>query len=296
MRTAAEQRAIREHAFRWLEEEFIGRGGYEIHRNVLSSYTYEGQRIPLLDQGRGIRNPADFSATLSIMSGWKSNQYQDYESDDGWVTYSYRAGEGGDNVKLVRACEQRDPIIYFRAVREGYYVPYFPIVIAENDPVARVVRFPLDQGLALLGDPAAYSEDQRSYAETIVKVRLHQPVFRARVLHAYQGACTVCDLRHSELLDAAHIAPDASQKGVAHVTNGLAMCKIHHAAYDRALMGITPDFEVRVNAQLLDEVDGPMLQHGLQEMHGRPIRLPKNRSMRPARDLLANQFELFQKR
>ncbi|MCR2826566.1 HNH endonuclease [Microbacterium sp. zg.Y909] len=169
-------------------------------------------------------------------------------------------------------------------------------MVTENDPMQRVIRFPLDPGLALLGDPLSYSEDQRRYAESIVKTRLHQPVFRARVLNAYKGACTVCDLRHSELLDAAHIAPDASERGVPHVTNGLAMCKIHHAAYDRALMGIRPDFEVRVNARLLDEVDGPMLRHGLQEMHGRPIRLPKSRMLQPSRDLLASRYEAFQKR
>jgi len=287
------ERAIREDVFRWLDEVFIGQGGYEIHSSVLRDYHYGNERIPLLDRGKGIRNPANFSSTLSIMSGWKANKYSDYESDDGWVTYHYREGEGGDNTKLVRAWANGDPIVYFRAVREGYYIPYYPIVIAENDPIARVVRFPLDQALSFLGDPSSYDEQKRRYAESIVRTRLHQPVFRARVLHAYSGTCTVCDLRHTELLDAAHIIPDADELGVAHVTNGLAMCKIHHAAYDRSLMGITPDYEVRIDRDLLDEVDGPMLRHGLQDMHGRKIRLPASRAARPDRDKLAARFELF---
>ncbi len=205
-------------------------------------------------------------------------------------------GEGGDNTKLARAVANRDPIVYFKGVRAGFYVPFYPIIIADNDPVERVVRFPLEQGLAFLGDPLKYTDDQRRYAETIVRTRLHQPIFRAQVLHAYAGSCTVCDLKHSELLDAAHIAPDADAAGVAHVSNGLAMCKIHHAAYDRSLMGITPDYEVRIDQELLDEVDGPMLRHDLQDMHGRHIRLPSSRAARPDRDRLASRYELFARR
>ncbi|WP_242497786.1 HNH endonuclease [Microbacterium protaetiae] len=295
MRSASEQAAIRQDVFHWLDDVFIGHGGYEIHHTVLKSYTWRGERLPLLDTGRGIRNPEEFSSTLTIMSGWKKNQYEDYESDNGWVTYHYRAGEGGDNIKLIRAYENRDPIVYFRAVREGYYLPYYPIYIAENDPAERVVRFPLDEGLAVLGDPTTYSAAQKRYADALVRTRLHQPIFRARVLHAYSGSCTVCELKHSELLDAAHIIPDASEHGVAHVTNGLAMCKIHHAAYDRNLMGITADFEVRINSDLLLEVDGPMLRHGLQEMHGQQIHLPTRRTERPSQDRLAERFEEFAK-
>lgn len=296
MRSREEELAIRADVFRWLDRQFLDNGGYEIHSSVLRGYHYGDEHIPLLDRGKGIRNPATFSSTLSIMSGWKANRYSDYESDDGWVTYHYRAGEGGDNTKLVRAWANGDPLVYFRAVREGYYIPYYPIVIAQNDPTDRVVRFPLDQALTFLGDPMEYTDQQRRYADSIVRTRLHQPIFRARVLHAYSGACTVCDLRHNELLDAAHIVPDAHENGVAHVTNGLAMCKIHHAAYDRSLMGITPDFEVRIDQELLDEIDGPMLRHGLQDMHGRSIRLPANRNARPDRDRLAAKFEKFAQR
>lgn len=293
MRTAAEEAAIRLDVFRWLDEMFVGHGGYELSRDQLLSYRYRGEPIPLLDRTRGIRNPRDFSATLSVMTSAGKNPYEDDESDDGWITYDYRAGEGGDNVKLIRAYELQTPIVYFKGVRPGYYLPYYPITIAANDPVARQVRFPLDEALVLFGEPSTYNELQRQYAERVVQARLHQPVFRAHVLHAYEGSCTVCDLKHTEFLDAAHIIPDASADGVAHVTNGLALCKIHHAAYDRNLMGITPDYEVRINHDLLHEVDGPMLRHGLQDMHGRRIRLPTHRSERPAQDRLAERFAEF---
>lgn len=80
---------------------------------------------------------------------------------------------------------------------------------------------------------------------------------------------------------------------MARVTNGLALCKIHHAAYDRNLLGITPDYEVRIDTELLKEVDGPMLRYGLQDMHGQKLTLPARSSERPARDSLARRFAEF---
>jgi putative restriction endonuclease len=50
---------------------------------------------------------------------------------------------------------------------------------------------------------------------------------------------------------------------------------------------------VRINSALLHEVDGPMLRHGLQDMHGRQIQLPERRNERPSRDRLAERFAEF---
>jgi putative restriction endonuclease len=80
---------------------------------------------------------------------------------------------------------------------------------------------------------------------------------------------------------------------MARVTNGLALCKIHHAAYDRNLLGITPDYEVRIDRELLNEIDGPTLRHGLQDMQGQELTIPKRRSERPSRESLARRFAEF---
>lgn len=55
-----------------------------------------------------------------------------------------------------------------------------------------------------------------------------------------QVRCTICRLAHLSLLDAAHIRSDALG-GAPVVTNGMAMCKIHHAAYDGDLLSVGPD-------------------------------------------------------
>jgi hypothetical protein len=67
------------------------------------------------------------------------------------------------------------------------------------------------------------------------------------------------------------------------VPNGLAMCKIHDAAYDTNIIGIRPDHVVEVRQDVLTEIDGPMLRHGLQEMHGARILLPGRVTTTPTR-------------
>lgn len=102
-----------------------------------------------------------------------------------------------------------------------------------------------------------------------------------------RGGTAVCALAHASLLDAAHINPDADPDGIAAVRKGLALCKIRHAEYDADILGISPDLVVDVRADILAEVDGPMLRHGLQELHGSRLHvIPRSPGNRPDRDLL----------
>ena len=81
--------------------------------------------------------------------------------------------------------------------------------------------------------------------------------------------------------------------GIPTTPNGLALCKIHHAAYDQNMLGVSSDCKVSINREVLAEVDGPMLKHGLQEMHGRTLTLPARKVDRPDRELLAWRWERF---
>ena len=126
-----------------------------------------------------------------------------------------------------------------------------------------------------------------------MKRRLHQQSFREKVLHAYHEHCALCRLKHRELLDAAHIIPD-SEGGKPIVPNGLALCKIHHAAFDQNIIGITPDYNVKIRADILREIDGPMLKHGLQGFHDQKIYFPRGNNS-PNRDFLSIRYEKFRK-
>jgi putative restriction endonuclease len=74
----------------------------------------------------------------------------------------------------------------------------------------------------------------------------------------------------------------------------MAMCKIHHAAFDASLLGVRSDLVVQIKTDLLHEIDGPMLKYGLQEMHGRTLMsVPRLRAQRPRADLLEMAWERF---
>jgi putative restriction endonuclease len=100
-------------------------------------------------------------------------------------------------------------------------------------------------------------------------------------------------LGHEELLDAAHIIPDGEPGGDPIIPNGLALCKLHHAAFDRQFLAIRPDYIIEIRADILREKDGPMLVHGLKEMHDKRIILPKVVRERPSPALLERRYERF---
>ena len=126
-----------------------------------------------------------------------------------------------------------------------------------------------------------------------VKVRLHQKTFRERVLVAYQHQCAFCRLRHEELLDAAHIIPDTDPLGEPVVSNGLALCKLHHAVFDSNFIGLRPDYVIEVRHDILKERDGPTLAHAIQALHGSHITLPRRNSLRPALGLVEMRYKQF---
>ncbi len=272
----------------YLAEAMAASGGV-VTRAQLEAFAYAGDQLKLIDQSRRIRTPASWVPTLSILS----QPYDDVENEDGLLRYAYRDGDpdGGDNRKLRRTAELGVPLVLLQGIAPGVFVPTFPVYVVADDPVGRYVEIAVDENLRFLAGSTT-TDDTRAYAERLTKLRLHQPVFRARVLRAYEQACAICRLRHADLLDAAHILSDA-EGGQPVVANGLSLCKIHHAAYDRGILGVRPDYVVRVRPDVLLEVDGPMLKHGIQEVHGWRLELPKTIKERPDRDLLQRRWSSF---
>jgi putative restriction endonuclease len=170
----------------------------------------------------------------------------------------------------------------------------FPVYILWEEPENKQFVIDLNVGRGIVSQSSPVEEHLRRYLTVETKRRLHQPVFRSTVLRAYQSRCAVCSLAHRELLDAAHIVADSHEAGIASVVNGLALCKIHHAAFDAHILGIRPDLIVEVREDILREVDGPMLRHGIQERHRQRLMVvPANRAEMPNIDLLEVAYREF---
>ena len=260
-------------------------------------FAFRGRRVPFLNYQKGIYRAAAQSgpAALSVNTSYNS-PYDDEATPDGFV-YAYRAGtiDQPDNRALRAAHALQVPVVYFVGTRPGWYRPEWPVFVAEDRPEQRVVLLatgrmvgPYDERDWVL--PAEPIE--RHYAVRETRVRLHQARFRGRVLPAYANQCTICRLKETRLLDAAHIVGDADEAGEPTVPNGLSLCSIHHRAFDEDLVGVSPDYVVQVHPRLRDEEDGPMLAV-LSEAHGARIVVPRRVQLRPDRELLAQRFERF---
>ena len=177
--------------------------------------------------------------------------------------------------------------------RPGSFVPIYPVWLVGEEPHQHsfVLAFDAlmrDEFEPLTIDHPVDLAARRQYAMATVRRRLHQPVFRRRVLTAYRSvACALCNLRHENLLDAAHIKED-SEGGLPIVPNGVAMCAIHHRAFDSNVIGIRPDYVIEVRQDVLEESDGPTLQFALQGVHAMGLTVPAQKTARPDRGLLRN--------
>ena len=113
------------------------------------------------------------------------------------------------------------------------------------------------------------------------------PHFRVAVLTAYERRCAICDfdLRlEDDLLglEAAHIRWH-SHGGPDRVTNGLALCTLHHGAFDRGAIGLEQAAEAASYRVVVSQyVHGTSAAvRWLLDYHGRMLRPPQASAGRP---------------
>jgi putative restriction endonuclease len=268
---------------------------------LVRGFVFDGETISLIGQ-RGIHRlrrvgPVPLSIATTPPKSGKEPPYDDELGEDGFIRYRYFQDDPGhpDNVGLRLAWRDRVPLLYFVGVEAGVYAFLSPVLVVSDDPSTLTVTVQVaDKAMLALSGELVVTEEGvalREYVTRAAKHRVHQVGFRRRVVRAYRERCAMCRLRH--VLDAAHILPDHHPRGHPVVPNGLALCKLHHAAFDANLLGVTPDCEVAVRADVLVEEDGPMLVHGIQALHGQPISLPRREELRPDRDRLAERYAMF---
>lgn len=267
--------------------------GSELNKGFL----YQGEVIYLKSQ-QGIFKPRQLELPLTITTSY-NGPYEDDIGDE-FLTYKYRGHDNSfydhrDNVGLRRLINTGLPLIYFHGVEKGKYVAVFPVYMVDDYPEKMEFTVAADDIRMIyensFEDPTGET-GRRRYVTREVKMRLHQSGFRARIMSAYNEQCAICRLKHPELLDAAHIIPDSEEEGTSEVQNGLSLCKIHHSAYDQNIIGIDTAYKVHVRRDILEEIDGPMLKHGIQELNGSKILLPRGEK-KPSLMSLDWRFQRF---
>ena len=262
--------------------------------------TFHGQRVPIWNQQKGIFRPAILrqpGAALTIQTSFDGPYDDRHDVAEDQLLYRYRGSDPmhPDNVAVRRAMELGRPLLYLVAVNPGIYDPVFPCYVLADAPAQLAFHLMADARRDLLSateDPQL-NIPLKAYATRVVKQRLHQERFRYLVLTAYRRQCAMCRLRHTPLLDAAHILPDRDERGAPEIPNGMALCRIHHGAYDVGILGVDAEYRIHLRPDVLEEHDGPMLRHGLQELHGERIQTPRRADHLPKPEYLAERFARF---
>ena len=288
---------LRAAAFDWLGRVVSLHGEVLPYTLLKQGFEFQGDRIKVVGP-QGIFQPARWGAPLSVTTS-PNGPYDDAFDPSGRLRYRFRGNDPThrDNQSLVFAKDNRLPLVYFHGILTGRYLPIWPVYVVQDLPEALTFLIEVDDAanLSVLANPPddQVAEGRRQYVTTLARRRVHQTAFRERVLRAYRHQCAVCRLRHHELLEAAHIIPDPEPDGEPLVNNGLSLCRLHHAAFDRFFLGVRPDHVIEVRPDVLEESDGPTLRHAIQGLHGKRIALPRRRDERPTVHRLEERYGRF---
>ena len=296
---------VRAAAFAWLSDQVMRYGDVLSREALVRGFFFEDVRVPLVGP-QGIFKPRILEFPLSITTA-PDGPYDDAFGKDGLLRYRYRGTDPNhrDNRGLRAAMVNRLPLVYFHGIARGRYVAAWPVFVVGDDPTPFAPAFSiavddkahLGIGLENGTNKGQAGEDaaacRRAYVTSTVRVRLHQRAFRERVLEAYRRQCAFCRLRHDELLDAAHIVPDSEPEGEPVIRNGVALCNLHHAAFDKFFVGLRPDYIIEIRPDILREGDGPTLRYAIQGLQGTRIQLPRRVEHLPDPGLLDQRYALF---
>lgn len=149
---------------------------------------------------------------------------------------------------------------------------HFPETLHED--IAAQVGLDLAQGIVL--------------GHSAISNRRRNPAFRHQVLLAYEYRCCVCgfDLRIGNVsagLEAAHIQWFTAD-GPDDVTNGMAMCALHHKIFDLGAFTVEPENLTIVFSQNLQL--GDVTRSNLFAHHGAGMILPQSKAYQPERAFL----------
>lgn len=290
---------LRVAAFDWLSIQVMIHGETLPRKALADGFDYQGQRVPLLGP-QGIFKPALMEIPISITTS-PNGPYDDAFGSDGLLRYRYRGTDPShrDNRGLRFAMEERLPLVYFHGLVPGKYFATWPVYLVRDNPDLLTFSVAVDDATYAATPTEIHrviaegTDARREYVTAVAKQRLHQRAFRERVLQAYRHKCTLCNLGHHELLNAAHIIPDAEPESEPVVSNGLALCTLHHTAFDRFFIGVRPDYTIEIRSDLLEEHDGPTLRYAIQGLHNQRISLPRRREDLPSIEHLATRYDQF---
>jgi putative restriction endonuclease len=115
-------------------------------------------------------------------------------------------------------------------------------------------------------------------------------MFRYQVRRAYGYRCAICGI-DCGLIESAHIIGVPNPESTDDPSNGLALCPLHHEAYDAGIIGVDENYVIILNEDKITELQGVGRAEGLDLLLsfsriGQKITLPSHPRYRPNPELL----------
>lgn len=133
-------------------------------------------------------------------------------------------------------------------------------------------------------------------ARVTVKVRRGQEYFRQAVLNNFSGRCGVTGLDVRELLIASHILPWGRYESERlNVRNGIALSRLHDAAFDLGLITFDEKLRLRMSKCLKSALPQRAVADNFSAYEGVALQLPKDAVLPDERFLNVHRTEVFQK-
>ena len=166
------------------------------------------------------------------------------------------APQGKSNSELVIAFRPEFFGAYVDSLESLHACGAFP---DEIDILSRIGRDPDDVDDEEVARTIA---EPRRYAVVSTRQAIRDRGFRNRVLQAYKYSCAMCGIQLS-LIEGAHILPVEHPESTDGTDNGVALCALHHRAFDRALVTFDSRFRIRVNQKKIENLETQDLADGL---------------------------------
>ena len=191
----------------------------------------------------------------------------------GRVIYGFRQDESGGLWRYLGIIE----VVDFAYVLKGSYMTYeFHFMAQPIGPdELQQAEVTIEQTLLeapQLTEPAAM---------TTVSIRARKAAFRIHIKRLYENTCVVCrkkrlsDAGYPEV-EAAHIYPK-EKLGADDYRNGVALCKLHHWAFDSGLLTFSDDLTVIVKPEIISDDNYTEIAAYADE----PILLPTDQRLSP---------------
>lgn len=174
-----------------------------------------------------------------------------------------------------------------RVLIETYFAPDTRAVLVELGEIAKQtfeysqeLQTSSQEDFKLIKETPQVSYQYRSEARSAA--------FRRLVTEAYNHTCVVCRLRlltpegHTSVV-AAHIVPWRDSRND-DPRNGLALCGVHHWAFDEGLIGVDNDYEILVSPVV--SIEGNTADR-LLRFFNQKLYLPQDDKLLPAREALS---------